>query len=210
MIVGDDLERYARNHSSSEDTLLKELAIETYASMKNPHMMVGALEGGLLQILIRVSGASRVLELGTFTGYSALMMAEALPDNGQLITCDVDPNATRIARRYWSQSSNGHKISLVLGPALDTIERLSGEFDLVFIDADKKNYIAYWEACVPRVRRGGLIIADNVLWKGRVLTPSEEHDVAIDKFNKHVAQDDRVKAVVLTIRDGLTLALRNH
>lgn len=164
------------------------------------------MEGLLLRTLVQVSGARRVLELGTFTGYSALSMATGLPDDGQLITCDVDPEATSMAKRYWARSPHGSKIELRLGPALETLASLDGPFDMVFIDADKESYINYWEACLPKVRPGGIIAVDNVLWYGKVLDPSELSDFAIVAFNEHVLKDERVESVMLTVRDGVTLA----
>jgi len=205
-IVPELIERYCQSHSQSESKLFRALTKETYAKAHIPQMSVGHLEGAFLRLLVRVTRAKRILEIGTFTGYSALAMAEALPDNGKLITCDIDPVATSIANRSWAQSPHGRKIQLKLGPAADTIKKLQGDFDLVFIDADKTNYINYWKLCVPKVRRGGILAADNALWSGRVLNPQDEDSRAIDAFNKHVHADKRVEATLVTIRDGLMLA----
>ncbi|HEY8378861.1 MAG TPA: class I SAM-dependent methyltransferase, partial [Nannocystis sp.] len=153
--------------------------------------------------------ARSVLEIGTFSGYSALAMASVLPDDGTLVTCDIDPVATAVARRYFAESGYGHKIDLRLGPALDTIAALAAEgrrFDLVFIDADKQNYVNYWDAVLPLVPVGGLVLADNTLWSGRVLDPREDSDRAIVAFNRHVAADPRVEHVLLSVRDGVMLA----
>jgi caffeoyl-CoA O-methyltransferase len=133
-------------------------------------------------------------------------MAMGLPDDGRVITCDIDPDVTRIAREFWARSPHGHKIELRMGAALDTIRALDGPIDLAFIDADKSNYIKYWDAVVTKVRPGGLILADNVLWSAKVLRPKEPNDYAIVAFNRHVRQDDRVELVMLTVRDGITLA----
>ena len=133
-------------------------------------------------------------------------MAEGLPDDGKLITCDIDPETTQIAKKYWSRSPHGKKIELKLGPALETLKTIEGLFDLVFIDADKVNYINYWELCLPKIRRGGLLVVDNVLWSGSVLNPEDETERAIDEFNNHVYNDKRVEVVMLPIRDGVTLA----
>jgi caffeoyl-CoA O-methyltransferase len=141
-----------------------------------------------------------------FTGYSALMMAEGLPEDGRIITCDVDPKAEAIARRYFAESPNGHKIEIRMGPALDTIRNLSGSLDMVFIDADKGNYSNYYQAVFPLVRPGGLIVADNVLWSGRVLHPESPDDHAIVAFDDLVQADARVENVCLTVRDGMMLA----
>ena len=207
-IVPEAIDAYAAAHSSPEPALLAELAAETRATMKSPQMMVGHAEGVFLRLLVRLMGARRVLEIGTFTGYSSLCLAEGLPADGRVITCDVDARATGIARRYWARSAHGHKITLELRPALETIATLEGSFDLVFLDADKANYIRYWDACLPRVRPGGVILADNVLWSGRVLAPAEADDHAIVAFNDHVARDLRVEQVVLPVRDGVTLAVK--
>ncbi len=207
-LIPEELEKYAAAHSSPEPALFAELAAETRAKMKSPQMMVGHTEGLFLKFLVRLMDARRVLEIGTFTGYSALCMAEGLPDDGRVITCDVDEEATGIARRFWARSPHGRKIVLELRPALDTIAGLHEPFDLVFIDADKANYIRYWEACVPRVRPRGALVADNVLWSGRVLDPREKDDHAIVAFNEHVARDPRVESVVLPVRDGITIAVR--
>jgi caffeoyl-CoA O-methyltransferase len=205
-LVDEAIENYAAAKSAAESALFKELAWRTYAEAKWPQMQVGHLEGAFLRLLVRICRARRVLEIGTFTGYSALAMAEGLPADGELVTLDLDPENTRMAREFWDKSGQGKKIRLVLGPALETLATLTGPFDLVFIDADKENYKNYWEACLPKVRQGGLIVADNVLWSGRVLDPQDETDRAIAAFNEHVAQDGRVEAVMLPVRDGMTLA----
>ena len=207
-ITPHSIERYAAGHSVPEHPLLRGLVRRTYARTAIPQMQVGHLEGAFLRLLVRLAKARRVLEIGTLTGYSALVMAEGLPRGGKLITCDIDPEATAIARAFWKKSSHGRKITLKLGPAVRTIRSLKGRFDLVFIDADKENYVRYWELCVPKVRRGGLIVADNVLWSGRVLHPKDATDRAIVRFNRRVARDKRVEPILLTVRDGMTLALK--
>lgn len=205
-IVPKKIEQYCQEHTKPESPLLHELVIETFAQTAFPEMEVGHLEGALLRILVRLLRAKRILELGTFTGYSSLLMAEGLPDDGKLITCDIDPETTQIAKKYWDRSPHGKKIELKLGPALVTLKTIEGLFDLVFIDADKVNYINYWELCLPKIRRGGLLVIDNVLWSGSVLNPEDETERAIDEFNKHVYNDKRVEVVMLPIRDGVTLA----
>jgi caffeoyl-CoA O-methyltransferase len=205
-IIPNEIEQYALIHSSREDPLLSELARVTHERARMPQMLTGHLEGTLLRTLVQVSGATHVLEIGTFTGYSALCMAMALPDDGKVVTCDIDEDTTQIARDFWARSAHGAKIDLRLGPALETVNALAGPFDLVFIDADKENYIAYWEAVLPKVRSGGLIAVDNVLWSGKVLQPEHPLDHAIVAFNGHARDDDRVELVMLTVRDGVTLA----
>ncbi len=206
MIVPKKIESYCRENTTPESQLLRELVAETYESTALPEMQIGHLEGAFLRMLVRLVGAKRVLELGTFTGYSSLVMAQALPEDGRLITCDLDPEVTEIAKRYWRRSPHMKKIELRLGPALETLRTIEGPFDLVFIDADKENYINYWELCMQKTRRGGLLVVDNVLWSGRVLDPEDETDRAIAEFNRHVYNDKRVEVVMLPLRDGVTIA----
>lgn len=206
ILVPEAIEAYAFDHSSPEDRLLNALGEDTQANAKWPQMQTGHVEGSFLRMLVQVSGAKRILEIGTYTGYSALSMAIGLPDGGRVLTCDIDPVATAMARDYWSRSPHGTKIELKMGPALETIETLDGPFDFVFIDADKENYVAYWEAVLPKVRSGGLIVVDNVLWSGNVLDPKDKSDFAIVGFNQHARSDDRVELVLLTVRDGITVA----
>ena len=158
--IDQAVEQYAHDHTKPESDLFHKLRDETYAEMSSPQMQVGRIEGRFLKMLVRLTGARRILEIGMFTGYSALMMAEGLPEDGQLITCDVNPKAEAIARRYFDESPNGHKIEIRMGPALETIKTLSGPLDMVFIDADKSNYSNYYEACFPLVKPGGLIVGD--------------------------------------------------
>jgi len=205
-IIDEQVERYAEEHTTSLGELFERLAEETRAKTSAPQMMVGRIEGQFLATLVRLSGARRILEFGTFTGYSSISMASALPPDGRIITCDVDPEATAIARRYMDESGYGEKIEIRLGPALETIETLEAPFDLVFIDADKPNYRAYYEAALPLLADDGLIIADNVLWSGRVVEEDgDESTRAIKEFNEHVRADSRVVSVMLTVRDGMTL-----
>jgi caffeoyl-CoA O-methyltransferase len=204
------VEQFARDHTEAETDLYVRLREETYRVMQSPQMQVDVIEGRFLQMLVRLSGAKNILELGMFTGYSALMMAEALPDNGHLITCEIDPKAEAIARRYFAESPHRDKITIRMGPALDTIKTLADPLDLVFIDADKVNYSNYYEACLPLLKFGGLIVADNVLWSGKVLHPKDAEDHAIIAFNRLVQSDPRVKNVCLTVRDGMMLAWKRR
>ena len=204
------IEQFARDHTEPESKLHMRLREETYRVMERPQMQIDVIEGRFLKMLVRLTGARTILEIGMFTGYSALMMAEGLPDDGRLTTCEVDPKAEAIARRYFSESPHGHKITIRMGPALETIKTLSGPLDLVFIDADKANYSGYYEATLPLLRPGGLIIADNVLWSGRVLDPKEADDHAIVAFDRMVQSDPRVENVCLTVRDGMMLAWKRN
>ena len=207
-IVPLSIEKYAAAHSTAEKDLHTALVKATYEKMDLPQMQVGHVEGAFLNLLVRAIGAKRILEIGTFTGYSALCMAEGMPQGGRLITCDIDEKAAKVAREHWKQSHHGKKIVLEVGPALTTLKKVKGLFDLVFIDADKENYLNYWNACLPRVRQGGVLLVDNVLWSGRVLDPQEPSDRAIAAFNEAVLNDKRVNLVMLTIRDGITMAVK--
>jgi predicted O-methyltransferase YrrM len=205
-IVAEALELYAAAHSDPAPALLDELREETYAKMPIPQMQVGRIEGALLKMLVRLVEARRVLEVGMFTGYSALSIAEGLPDDGLLVTCDIDPNAEAIARHYFARSPHGKKIDVRMGPALETIAQLAPPLDLVFIDADKKNYARYYDAALTLLRRGGLVVIDNALWSGAVLAPKNDDARAIAALNDKVAADERVESVLLTVRDGILLA----
>lgn len=199
------IESYCHDRTSPEPELLRELIAETHRAMRHPGMLTGRLEGRLLKQLITISGARRVLEIGMFTGYSALSMAEGLPDDGTLITCDVDPAAKAIAERFFARSPHGRKIEIRLAPALETIATLPGPFDFVFIDADKANYANYYRAVIGKVRTGGLIAIDNTLWHGEVLAPKEADAIIIDSLNREIETDARVENVLIPVRDGLHL-----
>ncbi len=207
-IVSPKIEEYARQHTTPRPTLFDRLVEVTFDSMELPHMQVGHLEGTFLKLLCSLTGARRILELGTFTGFSALCMAEALPEDGELITCDIDLEALEIARSFFAQSPHGKKITIRLGDALEIVHALPEEalFDIVFLDANKERYPEYYEAVLPRIRKNGLLIADNTLWGGGVLSPNRFSDHALATFNRRVADDPRVENVLLTVRDGIMLA----
>lgn len=205
-----ELDRYAEEHTTPHDPLLEELAEETRATMSAPRMLTGPVEGRFLELLVHASGARRVLEIGTFTGYSALSMAAALPPGGRIDTCEVSEKHADTARRYFARSPYGDRIELHMGSALDTIARLDGEFDLVFVDADKVNYGNYYEAVLPRLSERGLIVFDNTLWSGRVLSGEDDSEDtrALRELNDKLREDERVTCVLLTVRDGVTLVRR--
>tara|TARA_Y100001936_G_scaffold60937_1_gene60021 strand:- start:1526 stop:2158 length:633 start_codon:yes stop_codon:yes gene_type:complete len=207
--IDEKIEEYAFNHTSYEGDLLKRLEEETYEKLEIPQMTTGRIEARFLKLLARLVGATRILEIGTFAGYSALSMAEALPEDGELITCEIDTEAIDFAKRYFELSSHGKKITVLEGAALNSLKSISGPFDMIFIDADKENYSNYYELILPMMRSGGLMAVDNVLWSGRVLDPQDKSDQAIHKFNERVIQDERVESVLLTIRDGLSCIVKN-
>jgi caffeoyl-CoA O-methyltransferase len=206
-LIDPDIERYAHDHTRPRPPLFDELRELTFSTVHDPNMQVGRIEGAFLKLLASLAGARRALEVGTYTGYSALCIAEALPDDGELITCDRDPEVTRIARSFFDRSEHGKKIRIALGDALETVRALPMEpaFDLAFIDADKERYVDYYEALLPLLRPGGLLVADNTLWSGEVLAPTTQSARAIVHFNDHVTGDPRVENVLLSVRDGVML-----
>lgn len=204
-IVPGPIEVYAAANSTSPSSLAEAIEQDTRAGRADARMLTGALEGAFLRLLVRISGARRVLEIGTFTGYSALTMAEALPADGILVTCDHDEATAGLARGYFDRSPHGHKVEQRLGNARDTLTGLDGQFDLAFLDADKESYEHYYEALLPLLRAGGLLVADNVLWSGRVLDPQQDTDHALARFNARVAADPRVEVVMLPLRDGVSV-----
>jgi caffeoyl-CoA O-methyltransferase len=206
-IVPEEIEAYAEAHTSAHGELLKRLAEETRATLERPQMLTGTIEGRFLEFLVYAIGARRILEIGTYSGYSAVSMAAALPEEGRIFTCEVDETHAEVARRYIAEAGFADRIAVHVGPALDTIGELEGQFDFVFIDADKENYVNYYEAVLPRLTERGMIAADNTLWSGRVLDESDQSEgtVAIRAFNEHVRDDPRAVSVMLTVRDGVTL-----
>jgi caffeoyl-CoA O-methyltransferase len=206
-IVPEPIDTYAEQHTTQPEPLLAELARETRETLESPQMLTGTVEGRFLELLVYARGARRVLELGTYSGYSALSMAAGLPEGGTIDTCELDEGRAAVARRYIGQSPYADRITVHVGPALETIERLDGNFDLVFIDADKPNYVNYYEAVLPRLTERGVIAADNTLWSGRVLDDGDDDEGTrgIKEFNEHVKSDPRVTSVMLTVRDGVTL-----
>jgi caffeoyl-CoA O-methyltransferase len=206
-IADPRVEQYAVEHTTPEPPWFATLAEETRNATRAPNMMVGTLEGRLLTALVAMLRPRSVLEIGTFTGYSALSMAEALPPDGRIVTCDISEEHLAIARRHIAASPYAGVIEIRSGPALETIATLPGPFDLVFIDADKTSYSAYFEATLAKLAPDGVILVDNVLWSGRVLDPAvtEPDTAAIKAFNDQVLADDRVEVVMLTVRDGVSL-----
>jgi caffeoyl-CoA O-methyltransferase len=210
-LITDVVRDYAVGHGSWQpDDVVQDLREQTAALGDPAGMQIGDDEGQLLTMLARLLGARRAVEVGTFTGYSSLCIARGLADGGSLLCCDISEEWTAIARKAWERAGVGDRIELRIAPALETLRALPAdpEVDLVFIDADKPNYPAYWDELVPRVRPGGLLLADNVLWSGQIVDESASGDNvnALREFNEKVAADERVEAVMLTAFDGLTIA----
>ena len=211
----DTVYDYLLKQGTRESAVARDLRAHTLAATRAHRMQVSPEQGAFMRWLVRLLGARRTLEVGTFTGYSALVVAEALPDDGQLIACDVSEEWTAIGRPFWERAGVAHKIDLRLKPAVDTLDELidageAGSFDFAFIDADKANYDAYYERCLTMLRRGGVIGIDNVLWGGRVADEraQDEDTRAIRALNLKVNADERVDAAMLPIGDGLTLAVK--
>jgi caffeoyl-CoA O-methyltransferase len=204
-LVAADVEAYAQAHSMPESELCRALREETQRCMESPQMIVGPLEGAFLKMMTQLVRATSVLEVGMFTGYSALCFAEALPAEGTVLTCELDEESAALARRYFAQSPIGKKIEIRMGPALETMRDLKGPFDLIFIDADKINYVNYYRRALDLLSPQGVMLIDNVLWDGDVLKQPapDEKTAAIQELNRVVASDPRVTAVLITIRDGV-------
>ena len=201
------IETYAVAHTTGEPAYFAALVERTRAETDAPEMMVGTLEGRFLAALVALARPQLVLELGTFTGYSALSMAGSLPPGGRIITCDISEEHVAMARRNFAASPHADRIEVRVGRALDSIASLEGPFDFVFIDADKVGYLSYYEAVLPKLAPEGVIVVDNVLWSGRLLDSSDDSAAtqAVREFNDHVAADERVEVVMLTVRDGVSL-----
>jgi caffeoyl-CoA O-methyltransferase len=203
-IIDPRIEQYVERLTTPHDALLHELSEETSQSVGSEQMLTGPVAGRLLQQLVWFGQPKRVLEIGTFTGHSALSMAAALPEEGRIDTCELDPDWAAFAQRYFDRSELGSRITLHVGPALESIANLEGAFDFVFLDAEKDGYVDYYEAVLPRLSARGLIVADNTLWSGRVV----DGGGPIVAFNDHVAADPRSVQVILSVRDGMTLIRR--
>ena len=204
--VPDEIEAYAERYTSARLDVFDRLGAETESTRNDHVMMVGAVEGAFLTFLVFMTRAERVLELGTFTGWSSIAMARALPPGGTIVTCDVNEETTAVARRYAEEAGVAARIDYRVGTALETLATLEGPFDLVFIDADKEGYVDYYEAILPMLAPDGLIAADNTLFGSG--GPNDEITHAISGFNDHVLHDDRVETVLLPFRDGITLIRR--
>jgi len=207
--LNPDLYQYLLDHGHNQDPVLAELAAETERLGALSLMQIAPEQGTLMALLVRATGARSAIEIGTFTGYSAICIARALPPDGRLLCCDVNEEWTAVARRYWQKAGVAYRITLRLGPAIDTIRALPADttFDFAFIDADKVSYRAYYEALLPRLRPNGLILFDNVLWMGQVADPNDTsaETRTMRELNDFIAQDRRVQAVMISVSDGLTI-----
>lgn len=207
-LVDHAIEQYAYQYTKEEPDQLREIIKSTKGSMESPGMLTGRLEGRFLCLLVKILQPKLIIEIGTFTGYSALSMAEGLPADGRLITCEINPKAQRMAQQAFDASPYGSKIELREGPALDTLRSLDQTIDMAFIDADKDNYPIYYEEVVQRTRSGGLILIDNMFRSGRVLDPKTSDCKAVHGLNESIHQDERVENVLLTIRDGVQMVYK--
>jgi caffeoyl-CoA O-methyltransferase len=205
----EKITRYIHEHAVREPEILRELRAAT-ASVPQSGMQIGADQGQFMALLVQAIGARNCLEIGTYTGYSALAVALALPKDGRIVCCDISEEWTAVGKPFWKKAGVEKKIDLRIGPALETLKRLKGPFDFVFIDADKGNYDNYYEACLPMVRRGGIIAVDNTLWSGWVADSARQDDdtLALRAFNDELHRDERVALSLLSLGDGVTLALK--
>ena len=205
LLVDEDIDRYAFLNTSAEPAYLQALEKRTQEEMDDPQMLTGRVEGRLLKFIVQLCQPRFVLEVGTFTGYSALSMAEGLGESGRILTCEIDPKAQKVARENFDASPFADRIEIACGPALDAIRALDRQVDLSFIDADKERYPEYYEEILERTRPGGILIFDNMLWSGRVVDPRDDTTRAIAKLNETITSDERVENVLLTVRDGVQL-----
>ena len=203
--VPDEIEEYAERYTTARWDVFDRLGTETRTTQSDHGMMVGTLEGAFLNFLVYLTQAKRVLEVGTFTGWSSIAMAHALPPGGSIVTCDVNEETTAVARRYAEEAGVADRIEFRIGPGIETLATLDGPFDLAFIDADKEGYVDYYEAILPKLAPGGTIAADNTLFGSDA---DGEIGHAIARFNEHVLHDERVEAVLLPLREGVTLIRR--
>ncbi len=207
--ISEELEDYIEKHSEKEPELLAALNKETYQKILLPRMLSGHFQGRVLSMLSKLIRPNNILEIGTYTGYSALCLCEGMTDQGVLHTIDIKEELVDFQRKYFDRSPWGNRIFQHLGEALDIIPQLDLNFDLVFIDADKENYLNYYELIIPKMNKGGVILSDNVLWSGKVVEPLEPNDLStkvLMEYNRHLKDDPRVETVLLPIRDGLTVS----
>ncbi|MFK7873814.1 MAG: O-methyltransferase [Oligoflexales bacterium] len=207
-MLSNVLEEYIDRMTKNEPELLQELSRKTCEEFQDAGMMSSRVSGRFLKILVQLMNARKILEIGMFSGYASLSMAESLPDDGQLFCCEIDTKAIDFAKRFFKQSPYHHKIKILEGSADHSIKQTDGDFDLVFIDADKEKYSTYYELALEKLRRGGAIVVDNALWSGNVLDPKTSADYAIASLNEKIVRDERVENVLLSVRDGMNLIIK--
>jgi caffeoyl-CoA O-methyltransferase len=204
-MVSKEIEDYAISQTTEEDPLIQQLLDVADRELEHTDMISGRLVGRLLALLVELSGADRILEVGTFVGYSALTMAKVMPEEGILFSCEYNERYEAVARRFFEKSEYSSKIRLIMGKALETIPAIPGNFDFIFLDADKLNYLRYYDLLLPRLNRGGIMAIDNTLWGGGVINPESEKSRVIASLNKKIKEDESVEQLLLPVRDGLTL-----
>ena len=207
--ITENIHGYCKEHTASDNKLLSELEKYTWDNEDVPQMISGQIVGKFLQSIIRMIAAQKIVEVGTFTGYSALQMAEAIPLDGEIHTCELMKKHAETAQSFFNKSDYGKKITIHQGPALESLETLKvGDFDMAFIDADKSNYLEYYKRCLVLIRAGGVIILDNMLWSGSVIDPKDDDSQALRKTGDYIQEDTRVFNMLLPIRDGLMLCIK--
>lgn len=204
--LSPELKNYLEKHTTPVSGLLNRLQKETFQKTTQPQMLSGAYQGRMLSLISKIIRPKTILEIGTFTGYATLCLAEGLPKDGKIITIDRNEELMYLPKKYFSESEFAEKIEVRIGNALEVLEELNETFDLAFIDADKSNYIHYYEKVLEKMNSGGVILADNVLWYGKVLEEAKDKDtIVLKEFNERVAKDERVETIILPIRDGISL-----
>ena len=208
-LKSEDIQTYCREHSQVNTPLLSKLEKYTWENEEVPQMISGQLVGKYLQSIIKISRAKKIVEVGTFTGYSALQMAEAIPENGQIHTCELMEKHAETAQSFFNCSKHGKKITIHIGSAMNNLEKMkAGSFDMAFIDADKSNYLEYYKRCLILIRKGGTIVLDNMLWGGSVIDPNDDDSKSLRKTGDYIQKDERVFNVLLPIRDGLMMCIK--
>ena len=202
-----EIQKYLEDHTKSRDGVLEDLDRRTHVEMLMPQMITGHVQGNFLSLLVGLCNANRILEIGSFTGYATICMARALPEDGKVVTLEKNKEFKNLANRFWKEAQVENKIEQHFGNALDLLKDLEGPFDIIYIDASKKDYRKFYKLCFPLLKIGGLLVADNVLWSGKVVyDPEESISHELDHFNKLIKEDDRVENVILPLRDGIHLA----
>ena len=208
-LLTENIHRYCKEHTASDNRLLSELEKYTWDNEDVPQMISGQMVGKFLQSIIRMLAAQKIVEVGTFTGYSALQMAEAIPLHGEIHTCELMKKHAATAQSFFNKSDYGKKITIHEGPALKSLEILkAGNFDMAFIDADKSNYLEYYKRCLVLIRAGGVIVLDNMLWSGSVIDPNDDDSKSLRKTGDYIQEDNRVFNMLFPIRDGLMLCIK--